>query len=99
MDKKDFTALLNNDAILDGFITGIYIVNARLYLSNRGEDRRAAERFFKSDFFRDRLGENADIIIEELKRKRKRGERKIKKAGTGTFIKSERGGYNENVDI
>lgn len=95
MNKNDYTALLNNDAILDGFLTGIYIVNARLYLSNRGEDRRAAERFFKSDFYRDRLGDNADIIVEELNRKRERGERTVKKAGTGLMFKSERGGFDD----
>lgn len=95
MNKNDYTALLNNDAILDGFLTGIYIVNARLYLSNRGEDRRAAEKFFKSDFFRERLGDNADIIVEELKRKRKRGERTVKKAGIGIMFKSERGDIDD----
>ena len=46
MNEKDFTALLNNDAILEGFLTGIYIINARLYLSPRADDRRAADRFF-----------------------------------------------------
>lgn len=73
MKEKDFKALLNNDAILEGFLTGIYIINARLYLSPRADDRRAAERFFKSDFFKSRFGENADLIIEELDRQRKNG--------------------------
>ena len=73
MDKKDFKALLTNDAILEGFLTGIYIINARLYLSPRADDRRAAEQFFKSDFFKNRFGENADAIIEELNRQRKNG--------------------------
>lgn len=73
MNEKDFTALLNNDAILEGFLTGIYIINARLYLSPRADDRRAAERFFKSDFFKNRFGEKADVIIEELDRQRKNG--------------------------
>lgn len=73
MNEKDFTALLNNDAILEGFLTGIYIINARLYLSPRADDRRAAERFFKSDFFKNRFGEKADLIIEELDRQRKNG--------------------------
>lgn len=73
MNEKDFTALLNNDAILEGFLTGIYIINARLYLSPRADDRRAAERFFKSDFFKSRFGEKADLIIEELDKQRKNG--------------------------
>ena len=73
MNEKDFKALLNNDAILEGFLTGIYIINARLYLSPRADDRRAAERFFKSDFFKSRFGEKADVIIEELNRQRKSG--------------------------
>ena len=73
MNEKDFKALLNNDAILEGFLTGIYIINARLYLSPRADDRRAAERFFKSDFFKSRFGEKADLIIEELDRQRKSG--------------------------
>ena len=73
MNEKDFKALLNNDAILEGFLTGIYIINARLYLSPRADDRRAAERFFKSDFFKNRFGENADAIVEELDRQRKNG--------------------------
>lgn len=77
MNNDDFKALLNNDAILEGFLTGIYIINARLYLSPRGDDRRAAEQFFKSDFFKNRFGENADAIVEELDRQRKNG-KKIK---------------------
>ena len=73
MNEKDFTALLNNDAILEGFFFFFYIINARLYLSPRADDRRAAERFFKSDFFKSRFGEKADLIIEELDKQRKNG--------------------------
>lgn len=92
MDKNDYNALLTDDAILDGFLTGIYLINAHLYLSPRADDRRAAERFFKSDFFKERFGDQADVIIEELKRKRKTNG-KVNKCGV--FIKKKRGTNND----
>lgn len=92
MNKNDYKAFLNDDAILDGFLSGIYLINAHLYLSPRADDRRAAERFFKSDFFKERFGDQADVIIEELNRKRRKDERKIK---CGIFVKKKRGANND----
>lgn len=74
-NKEDFKAFLTDDRILDGFLTGIYINYARLYLSTRGDDHREAVRFFNSELFKSRFGDKAPEILEELKRKRKKGEK------------------------
>lgn len=74
-NKEDFKAFLNDDRILDGLLTGIYIIYARMYLSTRGDDHREAVRFFNSELFKSRFGDKAPEIIEELKRKRKKGEK------------------------
>lgn len=76
MNKDDdFKALMTDDEILDGLMTGIYIIYARMYLSTRGDDHREAVRFFNSELFKSRFGDKAPEIIEELKRKRKKGEK------------------------
>lgn len=92
MNKNDYNAFLTDDAILDGFLFGIYLINAHLYLSPHADDRRAAERFFKSDFFKERFGDQADVIVKELNRKRKTNDRVIK---CGIFIKKKRGANND----
>lgn len=71
MNKEDFTAFLTDDRILNGFLTGIYILYARMYLSTRGDDYREAVRFFNSDFFKNHFGDQSDAIVEELNRKRR----------------------------
>lgn len=76
MNKEDdFKALMTDDEILDGFMTGIYIIYARMYLSTRGDDHREAVKFFNSELFNSRFGDKAPEILEELKRKRKNGEK------------------------
>lgn len=76
MNKEDdFKALMTDDEILDGLMTGIYIIYARMYLSTRGDDYREAVRFFNSDFFKTRFGDKSTEIIEELKRKRRNREK------------------------
>lgn len=76
MNKEDdFKALMADDKILDGLMTGIYINYARLYLSTHGDDHREAARFFNSELFKSRFGDKAPEILEELKRKRKNGEK------------------------
>ena len=74
-NKEDFKAFLTDDRILDGLLTGIYIIYARMYLSTRGDDHREAARFFNSELFKSRFGDKAPEILEELKRKRKKGEK------------------------
>lgn len=74
-NKEDFKAFMTDDRILDGFLTGMYINYARLYLSTRGDDHREAARFFNSELFKSRFGDKAPEILEELKRKRKKGEK------------------------
>lgn len=76
MNKEDdFKALMTDDEILDGLMTGIYIIYARMYLSTRGDDHREAVKFFNSELFKSRFGDKAPEILEELKRKRKNGEK------------------------
>lgn len=77
MNKKedDFKALMTDDVILDGLLSGIYIIYAKMYLSTRGNDHWEAERFFNSDFFKHQFGDQADAIVEELKRKRRNHEK------------------------
>lgn len=74
-NKEDFKAFLNDDRILKGFLTGIYLIYANMYLSTRGNDHWEAERFFNSDFFKHQFGEQSDAIVEELKRKRRNHEK------------------------
>lgn len=74
MNKEDdFKALKADDEILDGFMSGVYLIYARMYLSTRGDDHREAVRFFNSEFFKSRFGDKAPEIIEELDRQRKKG--------------------------
>lgn len=73
--KDDFKALMTDDEILDGLMSGVYIIYARMYLSTRGDDHREAVKFFNSELFKSRFGDKAPEIIEELKRKRKNGEK------------------------
>lgn len=74
MNKEDdFKALKADDEILDGFMSGVYLIYARMYLSTRGDDHREAVRFFNSEFFKSRFGDKATEIIEELDRQRKKG--------------------------
>ena len=75
MNKEDFKALLTDDRILDGLLTGIYLIYAKMYLSTRGNDHWEAESFFNSDFFKHQFGDQADAIVEELKRKRRKHEK------------------------
>lgn len=74
-NKEDFKAFLTDDRILDCFITGVYIIYARMYLSTRGDDHREAVRFFNSDFFKNQFGDKAAAIVEELNRKRRNHEK------------------------
>ena len=74
MNKEDdFKALKADDEILNGFMSGVYRIYARMYLSTRGDDHREAVRFFNSEFFKSRFGDKAPEIIEELDRQRKKG--------------------------
>lgn len=75
MNNDDFKALKVDDEILDGFMSGVYIIYARMYLSTRGDDHREAVKFFNSELFKSRFGDKAPEIVEELKRKRKKGEK------------------------
>ena len=75
MNKEDFKAFLDDDRILNNFLTGIYLIYANMYLSTRGSDHWEAERFFKSDFFKQQFGDQSEAIVEELKRKRRNHER------------------------
>lgn len=74
-NKEDFKAFLTDDRILNGFLSGIYLIYANMYLSTRGDDHWEAERFFNSDFFKYQFGDQADAIVEELKRKRRKHEK------------------------
>lgn len=74
MNKEDdFKALINDDHILDGFMSGVYLLYVRMYLSTRGDDHREAVKFFNSEFFKSRFGDQTDAIIEELNKQRKKG--------------------------
>lgn len=75
MNKEDFNAFLTDDRILDCFLTGVYILYARMYLSTRGDDYREAVRFFNSDFFKNQFGDKSEDIVTELKRKRRNREK------------------------
>lgn len=75
MNKEDFNAFLTDDRILDCFLTGVYILYARMYLSTRGDDYREAVRFFNSDFFKNQFGDKSEDIVTELKRKRRNSEK------------------------
>ena len=79
--KEDFKAFLTDDRILNRFLSGIYLIYANMYLSTRGSDHREAERFFNSDFFKHQFGDQADAIVEELKRKRRKHEKLYYKKG------------------
>ena len=74
-NKEDFKAFLTDDRILNGFLSGIYLIYANMYLSTRGNDHWEAERFFNSDFFKHQFGDQSDAIVEELKRKRRNHEK------------------------
>lgn len=74
-NKEDFKAFLTDDRILDCFITGVYIIYARMYLSTRGDNHREAVRFFNSDFFKHQFGDQSEAIVEELERKRRSREK------------------------
>ena len=75
MNKEDFKAFLDDDRILNNFLTGIYLIYAKMYLSTRGDDHREAVKFFNSELFKSRFGDKAPEILEELERKRKKGEK------------------------
>ena len=75
MNKEDFKAFLTDDRILNGFLSGIYLIYAKMYLSTRANDHWEAERFFNSDFFKHQFGDQSDAIVEELKRKRRKHEK------------------------
>lgn len=74
-NKEDFKALMTDDEILDGLLSGVYIIYAQMYLSTRGDDHREAELFFNSDFFKHQFGDQSEAIVEELKRKRRNHEK------------------------
>ena len=71
-NKEDFKAFLNNDKILDGFMSGVYLLYAKMYLSTRGDNHREAVKFFNSEFFKSRFGDQSEAIVEELERKRRK---------------------------
>ena len=75
MNKEDFKAFLDDDRILNNFLSGIYLIYAKMYLSTRGDDHREAVKFFNSELFKSRFGDKAQEILEELERKRKKGEK------------------------
>ena len=75
MNKEDFKAFLDDDRILNNFLSGIYLIYAKMYLSTRSTDYWEAWRFFNSDFFKHQFGDQADAIVEELQRKRRKHEK------------------------
>ena len=75
MNKEDFKAFLTDDRVLNGFLSGIYLIYANMYLSTRSTDYCEAERFFNSDFFKHQFGDQSEAIVEELERKRRKHEK------------------------
>ena len=90
MNKEDFKAFLDDDRILNNFLTGIYLIYAKMYLSTRGDDHREAVKFFNSELFKSRFGDKAPEILEELERKRKKGEK---------LHVYKRGGYHNVLEV